>query len=441
MQQCDDAGAVAPHGDFGSRQDRPTGGRTCVRPLRQPLDAAPESGWSPAGVRVFVWVLAAFQVAQGLADAIPLGNVRFTESYYLVTYNHGFVRRGLLGEVLRLLFGTPTRAEVDVTADLVVALAVGAVLVTCELLIRRRTTSSFAMAILLVASPFAIDFFIVDRRPDLIGVVLLVALGVALVRLEEAGLPWLLGFGIAFAALVLVHEDVILIQVPWAMVLVAVATLRRGRTADGHGAATTRVLAERLGALVAPSVVAIIAVLAYGLPSGQKVARLEQDVSSFHLSGNTVFTYLPESIHAAVRLVGAIPTDGKVRTLALGLVLVALQLGWVIAWVRPHLGRAFAESGHRALGVGLGALVAAATVVLFGTGFDWVRWFADCGTSWLVVQAFVTLLAAPEHALSAPPARVHLSHWLPALAVYLALVPPLDVLYVTSELTHFLLLV
>jgi hypothetical protein len=39
------------------------------------------------------------------------------------------------------------------------------------------------------------------------------------------------------------------------------------------------------------------------------------------------------------------------------------------------------------------------------------------------------------------PARVHLSHWLPALAVYLALVPPLDVLYVTGELKHFLLVV
>jgi hypothetical protein len=387
-------------------------------------------------------VLAAFQVAQGVADTIPFGNVRFTESYYLVTYNHGFVRRGLLGEVLRLLFGAPTRSEVDGTADLIVALAVGAVLVTCELLIRRHTRSSFAMAILLAASPFAIDFFIVDRRPDLLGIVLLVALGIALVRVEEALLPWLVGFGIAFAALVLVHEDIFLIQIPWALVLVAVATLGRARrTAEGQGPATTRVLAVRLGALVAPSVVAIIAVLAYGLPTGQKVAQLEQDVSSFHLSGNTVFTYLPESIHAAVNLVGAIPPDGKVRTLLLGLVLVALQLVWVTAWVRPRLGPVFVESGQRGLGVGLGVVVVAATVVLFGTGFDWLRWFADCGASWLVVVAFAALLAPPERVDSPPPARVHLSHWLPALAVYLALVPPLDVLYVTGELKHFLLLV
>ena len=91
----------------------------------------------------------------------------------------------------------------------------GAVLVTCELLVRRRTGSSFAMAILLAASPFAIDFFIVDRRPDLLGIVLLVALGIALVRVRGAALlPWLVAFGVAFAALVLVHEDVILIQVP-----------------------------------------------------------------------------------------------------------------------------------------------------------------------------------------------------------------------------------
>ena len=74
---------------------RPPGGHTCVRPLRQPNDQVPESGWSTGGVRLFVLVLAAFQVAQGVADAIPFGNVRFTESYYLVTYNHGFVRRGI----------------------------------------------------------------------------------------------------------------------------------------------------------------------------------------------------------------------------------------------------------------------------------------------------------------------------------------------------------
>jgi hypothetical protein len=412
-----------------------------VRPLRRPVDPATESGWSTGGVRLFVLVLAAFQVAQGVADAIPFGNVRFTESYYLVTYNHGFVRRGLLGECLRLLFGVPTRSEVDGTADLVVALAVGAVLVTCELLIRRRTSSSFAMAILLAASPFAIDFFIVDRRPDLLGFVLLVALGIALVGVRGALLLWLLAFGIAFAAMVLVHEDVILIQVPWAMVLVAVATLGGGMSSEGQSPTAARVLTVRLVTLVAPSVLAIIAVLTYGLPTDQKVIELEQDVSNFHLSGNTVFTYLPESIHDAMHLVGAIPLDGKVNTLVLGFVLVALQLVWLTAWVQPHLGRVFTESGRRALGVGLGAVVAAATVVLFGTGFDWVRWFADCGASWLVVQAFATLLAAPRQGNPPLPARVHLSHWLPALAVYLALVPPLDVLYVTGELKHFLLVV
>ena len=176
-------------------------------------------------------------------------------------------------------------------------------------------------------------------------------------------------------------------------------------------------------------------------PAARRSPALERDVSSFHLSGNTVFTYLPESIHAAMQLVGAIPLDGKVRTIFLGLVLVALQLAWVTAWVPPRLGRMFVESGQRALGVGLGVVVVAATVVLFGTGFDWVRWFADCGVSWLVVQAFAALLAAPEHGDSPPPPRVHLSHWLPALAVYLALVPPLDVLYITGELKHFLLLV
>jgi len=384
-------------------------------------------------------MLAAFQVAQAVADAIPLGNVRFTESYYLVTYEHGFVRRGLLGEGLRMLFGVPTRWEVDATADIVVALSVGAVLVTCEFLIRRRTASSWAMAILLAASPFAIDFFIVDRRPDLLGIVLLVALGVTLVRVERAVVAWLMAYGIGFAAMVLVHEDVVLIQVPWALVLVAVATLSRPGVSTDRPA-TARRLTARLAVVLAPSVLAVIALLAYGLPTGRRVAELERDVASFHLSGNTVFTYLPDSVHTAVQLVGAIPLDGKVNTLFLGIVLVALQLAWLTAWVRPNLWRVFVDSGHRFLGGALGALVVAATVLLFGTGFDWVRWFADCGASWLVVQAFATLLADPGQGKAPRPLRIQLSHWLPALAVYLALVPPLDVLYVTGELKHFLLL-
>ena len=415
--------------------------------------AAP-TGWSIGEVRGFVGLLVVFQVLQGVFDRVPAGNVQFTDSYYLITYHHGFVRRGLLGQLLRLIFGAPTRAEVDVTADIVVALAIGAVLLTAELLIRRGTAGSLAMAILMVASPFTIDFAIVDRRPDLLATVVLVALGIVLVKVSRALLAWLVVFGLGFAAMVLVHEDVILVQVPWALVLVTVATLGRDREPDGDPrTGLARTLASRLGVLVVPPLMATAALLAYGLPSSGRVRALESDVARYHFVGNTVFTYLPDSIATAVRQVGAIPGTAKAVTLVLGLVLVALQAAGIAWWVRPRLWSTFTRRGHLALGAGLSVLVLGTTALLFATGFDWVRWFADCGTSWLIVQAFTVLLdesteadsraadtrSGPAVGRSEAAGRVHLSPWLPALAVYLAVIPPLDVLFVTSQLRHFLL--
>jgi hypothetical protein len=422
-------------------------------------DSETATGWTLGGVRIFAALLVTLQVIQGLSDPIPIGNVRFTESYYLVTYNHGFIRRGLLGEGMHLVFGLPTRSEVDVTADVVVALAIGAVLLTMELLIRRASPRSCAMALLLAASPFTIDFFLVDRRPDLLALALLVALGLVLTRPARAVLPGLIAIGIGFGAMVLVHEDVILVEVPWAIVLVVMATVQQdgspGADRNRVGRASVRL---RLGVLLGPPVLATLTVLAYGLPSSKQVAELRADVSSLHFTGNTVFTYLPESIGTSMRLVGSIPTSAKAWTLLLGLVLIALQLAWTVAWVRPGFGNVLARSGHQLIGVLMVATIVIATVILFATGFDWVRWFADCGAAWLIVQAFCCLLPGasggdgdleatdlgrqPERHLAATYeasiSRIHLSHWLPALAVYLAAIPPLDDLFITDQLRHFL---
>ena len=422
-------------------------------------DSGAAARWTPRGVRLFAALLVAFQVIQGLSDPILPGNRRFTESYYLVTYGHGFIRRGLLGEGLHLMFGLPTRSEVDVAADVVVALSVGAVVLVIELLIRRGTSSSCATALLLAASPFTIDFFIVDRRPDLLALVLLVTLGLVLSRGGRATWLGIMAVGIGFGAMVLVHEDVILIEVPWAMVLVATATLVRGGgdREKGHRGRRTEVNVL-LGFLVVPPLAATAAVLAWGLPSSRQVAELQADLFSLHLEGNTVFTYLPDSLGASVRLVGSIPNSAKIWTLLLGIVLVTLQLLWVRSWTRPHLAQVFVASGHRRLGAVLGATIVVATAILFATGFDWVRWFADCGAAWLVVQAFVPLLAGepghvgdlapvdpdgssaeqPDAPTEGPAAHIRLSRWLPALAVYLVAVPPLDDLYITGQLRHFL---
>ena len=75
------------------------------------------------------------------------------------------------------------------------------------------------------------------------------------------------------------------------------------------------------------------------------MAGLQADLSTLHLTGNTVFTYLPDSLGASVRLVGSIPPSAKAWTLVLGIVLVTLQVLWVRSWVRPHLAQVFVASG------------------------------------------------------------------------------------------------
>jgi hypothetical protein len=429
--------------------------------IRLRLDSRAGAGWSTGGVRILAAVLAAFQVMQGIYDPVLIGNVRFTESYYLVTYNHGFVRRGLLGEGLRLLMGVPSRSEVDVVADIVAALGVVAVLVLIEVLVRWGSAASCSMAIILAASPFTIDYLIVDRRPDLLGLVALVGLGFIVTRGTPALMPWLTVIGLVLAGLVLIHEDLVLIQIPWAIVLVTAATLRDDGVLVGrNGPGVARALAARLSLLLFPPAVATLMLLAYGLPGTKKVSELEADVSSFHLEGNSVFTYLPDSIRASVRLVDSIPEAAKTQTLFLASVLILLQLISILRCGGPRFWTPFLRHGNRGLGICLGVTVAVATVVLFATGFDWLRWLANCGSAWLIVQSFSVLLLEPaddrvdvvragspddgERAVdqAGPNAgRIHLPRWLPAVAVYLAAIPPLDTLTAIGRLRHFLFFV
>ena len=429
-------------------------------------------GWSPGAVRLLAYGLVAFQVVQGGYAARANANDPFVESYYLITYRHGFVRHGLMGEVLRLV-GAPTSASTGKIASFVVAgVMVVALVVAIELLIRQRSAPSAAMAVLLAASPFCIDFALVDRRPDLVAIALLVVLGLVVTRVRSHQVAWLAAVGIGFGAMVLVHEDAALIELPWAVVLVAVATLGRtgrvfGGRSDRRGDHADRRmvlrLTARLAALgVAPFLAALAALLS-GVPSPGQAARLRADVVGFRYKGQTEFDYLRQTLSQSFHLVGSMPRFVQRDTIAVGLVLVALQVIWVVRWVAPGLWEPFARAGNRSVGALVAVIVSGATVLLFATGFDWLRWFCDCGASWLVVQAFAVLVLAPSphdggagrraarqrfpsgewtmrDALATPSSGaadsgsgrgdprgqgIPLPAWLPAAAVYLAAMPPL----------------
>ena len=79
--------------------DQPTDHRAAAGPVALPLGV-----WLVDRVGfTAVFVAAAVQVLQGLFTNHHLG--RFEASYWALSYDHGFVRRGLPGELLRLASG------------------------------------------------------------------------------------------------------------------------------------------------------------------------------------------------------------------------------------------------------------------------------------------------------------------------------------------------
>ena len=106
------------------------------------------------------------------------GMSEYGRSLWYVTYQHGFVRRGLAGEALRTALGRrPTIAEVDLVQNLVAVMTIAAMVAVVVLLCRRRTVIAYAAAAALVVAPFAFDSVGGQRRPDLLAFLLLALVG------------------------------------------------------------------------------------------------------------------------------------------------------------------------------------------------------------------------------------------------------------------------
>ncbi|QGF23868.1 hypothetical protein [Raineyella fluvialis] len=150
-------------------------------------------------------------------------------SYWLVTYDYGFVRRGLGGEIIQLLSGRADRVPTWLTylapwsAALLPAIALYLVIAA---LVRHGTRSSVALAMLLACSPWTFDALIAYGRPDQFGLVWLITVGAVL--LPTRGRPpalvaVLTVLGLAGGVLTLVHEASMGIWGIVVLVLIAVA--------------------------------------------------------------------------------------------------------------------------------------------------------------------------------------------------------------------------
>lgn len=334
--------------------------------------------------RAIRWALAlgiAFQVAQRFAKT-GYELSEYGRSLWYVTYQFGFVRRGLAGEMVRVLGVTPSLRAIDLAQNLIALLMLATATALVVLLCRRRTVIAYAAAALLVIAPFSFDSVGGQRRPDLFGYLVLAGVGIwaATGRPRAVTLGAVGGALLAVAALV--SEASPLIVGPW-LVLVVLAVIRARPRARGEAA-----VALTLGTV--PSLLTLAVLTSAGRADTTTVALLEQAAPPEIRGHGTVFAYLGDTVRSSFERVMSRPNQWL--SILVGAVFVALFL-YCARGCAPYARATFrwllpATRGRRAWI----AVTAGAAVVLFALGFDWLRWITSIGFSALLASAAIVAL-------------------------------------------------
>ena len=332
------------------------------------------------------WTLAggiAFQVFQRFAKT-GYELSEYGRSLWYVTYQEGFVRRGLAGEVLRGALGhVPSLGAIDFTQNAVALVMLGAMTSFVVLLCRLRTVAGYAAAGLIVIAPCCFDMVGGQRRPDLFGYTVLVLVGAwAATRRPNALVVALVG-GALLGVSAFVSEASPLVLGPW-MLLVVLAVAR----------VQSRSRAERrlaVACTIVPSALVFAVLAAAGRAGTATVVALE-DATPMQARGHgSVFAYLTDTMATSFERVVHGPGN-PILSVLVGLVFAALLLFCArggLPYARALFRWALPDQGARTLWV-LATVVAA--TVLFALGFDWLRWIASIGFAALFAGGALVLL-------------------------------------------------
>jgi hypothetical protein len=317
----------------------------------------------------------AYQVVQRFTYT-GYGMSEYGRSLWYVTYEHGFVRRGLAGEVLRTIVGgRPTIATVDLVQNIVAVATLGAMVALVVVLARRRTIVAYAAAGALIVAPFAFDSVGGQRRPDLLAFLLLALVGLWAGTRATSPTRVALVAGALLAVCTLASEVAPLIVGPWLVLVVIAATRARAGPSARIAVPTTL--------CIGPSVMVLYALTQHGPPSAQQVFDLELGAPNIIGGHGSVFEYLGDTFGSSFQRV--IERSNPELSIVVGLVLVALLVA-VFLGPLPYLksvGRwLLPRRIERAVWL---AATAGLTTALFALGFDWLRW--------ITVIAFAALLA------------------------------------------------
>lgn len=340
-------------------------------------------------------------------------------SYYTADYRHGFVRRGLAGELVRSVPGHYFAAALGLrwlsTAGYLCGLAAIAGVV---LFSRHRSERRLMVAMAIPLLPFGIPFAAFSARPDLFGgaALALFSSALAVTRSRAIAMGCCATYGAATAVLTLVHEAIGLQFALGAVLAIIVlggalgTTQRRGvLVAAAPGVVVAAVVAGLGRHDIAPQLCA--AVPHQLMPNPFATVTSPRTLLRFVVDGQSpktdyhdwvcrnVMPNYDNGIFDAVRAVGHIGILGLTVSLLFGAAALAVTL-WAVSAVSAVPLRAFVEALQGRMSWVVAGLVL--VVPVFLTGYDWTRWLTIVGFD--VATVFILFAARrPEIEQAATP--------------------------------------
>ena len=369
-----------------------------------------------------------------LALNLTLGLDTYSYSYYSIDYTFGFVRRGLAGELVKLLPGDNAFIHQRIgrwISSGVFFFALG-VLAWWIAASSGRSERRKQLALLLTVLPFGYSFGLLSAGSTLYGGAALIMFGVAVARAGSANSVLIAStiFGLATALLALIHEAIPFLIGLGVITVISTLANQMGRIkfwfccalALGPGLAMAAVIAvfgvhgvaDQLCTLMPHA--QINNPLA-GNPSFMDLLAGYRHYDDYHdWACRNITPLYNKGIVDGMRFVGLLGPAGMIINTVYGLglvILTAVSIGFV-SGVPPQRIWMLLRQRPIALAIGLGLMVP-----IFLTGIDWVRWWVsislDIGLGYL-------LYASRQPEIDALPTRCSMRVFI-VLLITLALVP------------------
>ena len=350
-------------------------------------------------------------------------------SYYAVDYTVGFVRRGLAGELIRLVPGDDYFAEQRVGRWL----SSGAFVISLALLAwwlalkSGRSERRLQLAFLVAVLPFGFALGMLSGGSTLFGSLPLVVFAIALTKANSRRFVFVASavYGVVTAVATLVHEAIPLLfglGVILALIMLTNQLDRRGlwisyALALGPGLVTALMVAVLGRHGVSSELCALVPhgqvnnPLAGHLTPGQMLSGVHYYDDYHRWACANITPFYDRNFADAIRYVGRLGAAGMIVNTIYGAGLLAATLA-AIRWVSGvPLRRVLVPLRPQWPVVVLGLCL---TVPVFMTGVDWARWWVmiafDIGIVYL-------LFASNQPEVDAPPTRASLRAFIVAMAL------------------------